>query len=80
MAYRHRREYDDSVPQALRSARDAYDVATADYEDAISRARREWAAALASAIEAGMSYQEIADEVGVSHTSISRAIKQYGSS
>ncbi|MFH7321942.1 helix-turn-helix domain-containing protein [Aeromicrobium sp. JJY06] len=79
MAFRHRREYDESVPRALRAARDSYDAATSEYEEAIARARREWAAALATAIEAGMSYQEIADEVGVSHTSISRAIKQYGS-
>ncbi|MFO6451361.1 MULTISPECIES: helix-turn-helix domain-containing protein [unclassified Aeromicrobium] len=79
MAFRHRREYDETVPRALRAARDSYDAATSEYEEAISRARREWAAALATAIEAGMSYQEIADEVGVSHTSISRAIKQYGS-
>lgn len=79
MAFRHRREYDETVPQALRAARESYDAASAEYEAAITRARREWAAALATAIEAGMSYQEIADEVGVSHTSISRAIKQYGS-
>ncbi|MBC9225781.1 helix-turn-helix domain-containing protein [Aeromicrobium sp. 636] len=80
MAFRHRRKYDDSVPRALHAAREAYDSATAEYERAIARARGEWAAALAAAIEAGMSYQEIADEVGVSHTSISRAIKQYGAS
>jgi predicted transcriptional regulator len=79
MAFRHRREYDESVPRGLHSARQAYDDAIAQYELAMADARRAWAAALASAIDAGMSYQEIADEVGVSHTSISRAIKQYGS-
>ncbi len=78
MAYRHREEYDESVPRALRRAREEYDAATARYEQEMAQARRRWAAALVEAIEAGMSYQEIADEVGVSHTSISRAIKQYG--
>ncbi len=80
MAFRHRSEYDESVPAALREARTAYDEAVSEYEERIGRARRAWADALAEAIEAGMSYQEIADEAGVSHTSISRAIKQYGSS
>lgn len=78
MAYRHREEYDESVPRALRRAREEYDAATARYEQEMAQARRRWAAALVEAIEAGMSYQEIADAVGVSHTSISRAIKQYG--
>jgi len=78
MAFRRRAEYDGSVPRALHAARDAYDAATVEYEQAVARAREAWATALATAIEAGMSYQEIADEVGVSHTSISRAIKQYG--
>lgn len=78
MAYRHREEYDESVLRALRRAREEYDAATARYEQEMAQARRRWAAALVEAIEAGMSYQEIADEVGVSHTSISRAIKQYG--
>ena len=79
MAFRHRSEYDETVPRALREARAAYDAAAEDYERAMEKARREWAEALAVAIEAGMSYQEIADEVGVSHTSISRAIKQHTS-
>lgn len=78
MAFRHRRKYDQSVPRALNEARKSYDAAVAEYEEKIARVRKEWAAALAVAIEAGMSYQEIADEAGVSHTSISRAIKQYG--
>ena len=80
MAFRHRNKYDETVPRALRDARSEYDAAAAEHEEAMERARRAWAAALAEAIEAGMSYQEIADEVGVSHTSISRAIKQYGAS
>ncbi len=79
MAFRHRSEYDESVPRALREARAAYDTSAAEYERAMDRARKQWAEALAVAIEAGMSYQEIADEVGVSHTSISRAIKQHAS-
>lgn len=78
MAFRHRSEYDESVPRALRDARSSYDDATTEYERAMEKARKDWAEALAVAIEAGMSYQEIADEVGVSHTSISRAIKQHG--
>jgi len=80
MAFRHRSEYDESVPRALREARAAYDASAAEYERGMEQARKEWAEALAVAIEAGMSYQEIADEVGVSHTSISRAIKQHASS
>ena len=78
MAFRHRDDYDEAVPAALRAARAEYDTATADHERAIAAARAAWAAALAAAVDAGMSYQEIADEVGVSHTSISRAIKQHG--
>ncbi len=78
MAFRHRSEYDESVPRALHAAREAYDAATAAHEQAIHEARGDWAAALAAAVDAGMSYQEIAEEAGVSHTSISRAIKQFG--
>lgn len=80
MAFRRRDAYDESVPRALREARVTFDAATAAYEEHMTRARVAWAESLAAALDAGMSYQEIADEVGVSHTSISRAIKQHRSS
>lgn len=78
MAFRHRSDYDESVPQALVAARETYDAAMSRYEAEAAAARSAWAMALAEAIEAGMSYAEISEAAGVSHTSISRAIKQYG--
>ena len=76
MAFRHRGEYDETVPRSLHDARAVYDQATEKYEREINEARTNWGIALAAAIEAGMSYQEIVEQVGVSHSSISRAIKQ----
>ncbi len=76
MAFRHRGQYDESVARTLLAARDEYDQATEEYEQQISQARANWGQALAAAIEAGMSYQEIVEAAGVSHSSISRALKQ----
>ena len=68
MPFRHRPEYDESVPARLRAARDAYD-------SGLARVRREWADALAEAVDAGMSYDEISAEVGVSASTIRAAVK-----
>ena len=78
MVNRTRAAYDDSVPAALRAARAEFDEATARYEAAVADAREAWAAALAEAVDAGMSYREVAAEVGVSPTSISAALKSRG--
>jgi hypothetical protein len=78
MAFRHRSGYDDSVPGALVAAREEYDRAMLHYEKQIAQARADWAASLAAALDAGMSYAEIAETAGVSHSSISRAVKQRG--
>lgn len=77
MVYRHRAAYDESVPQALLDERAAYDAALAEYERAVAEARTRWARALAAAIESGMSYAEVSELSGVSHSSISRALKQH---
>ncbi len=68
MPYRRRPEYDESVPARLREARAAYDAGLADV-------RRAWADALAAAVDAGMSYDEISAEVGVSASTIRAAVK-----
>lgn len=75
MVNRARPDYDETVPARLRAAREAFDAATAEHEAAMSRARDAWASALAEAVDAGMSYREVAAEVGVSPTSISAALK-----
>lgn len=69
MPFRHRPEYDEAVPASLRDARDAYDAGLAEV-------RREWADALAAAVEAGMSYDEISAEAGVSASTIRAAVKE----
>jgi DNA-directed RNA polymerase specialized sigma24 family protein len=66
--FRHRPEYDETVPARLRAAREAYDSGLAEV-------RREWADALAAAIDAGMSYDEISAEAGVSASTIRAAVK-----
>ena len=68
MPFRHRPEYDESVPARLRAAREAYDSGLAEV-------RREWADALAAAVDTGMSYDEISTEVGVSASTIRAAVK-----
>ncbi|MGI9086041.1 MAG: hypothetical protein ACR2FE_12285 [Aeromicrobium sp.] len=69
MPFRHRPEYDEAVPERLRAARQAYDAGLDDV-------RREWASALAAAVEAGMSYDEISATVGVSASTIRAAVKE----
>lgn len=69
MPFRHRPEYDESVPARLQAARDAYDAGLADV-------RREWADALAAASRAGMSYDEISAVAGVSASTIRAAVKE----
>ncbi len=71
MPFRHRPEYDESVPARLREARDTYDSGLAEV-------RRAWADALAAAVDAGMSYDEISAEVGVSASTIRAAVKGRG--
>lgn len=68
MPFRHRPEYDESVPARLRAAREAYDSGLSDV-------RREWADALAAAVAAGMSYDEVSEVAGVSASTIRAAVK-----
>ena len=68
MPFRHRPDYDESVPARLRAAREAYDSGLADV-------RREWADALATAVAAGMSYDEVSEVAGVSASTIRAAVK-----
>ncbi|MGH3458086.1 hypothetical protein [Aeromicrobium sp.] len=69
MPFRHRPEYDETVPARLRAAREAYDSGLADV-------RRAWSDALVAAVEAGMSYDEISAEAGVSASTIRAAVKE----
>lgn len=69
MPFRHRPEYDETVPARLRAARAAYDSGLADV-------RRAWADAIVEAVTAGMSYDEISAEVGVSASTIRAAVKE----
>ena len=75
MAFRHRPEYGDEVPAELKRAREEYDKKLAEHEKHLTAIRQEWSAALASAVEAGMSYEEIVALVNVSHSSVARAIR-----
>lgn len=68
MPFRHRPEYHERVPARLKAARTTYDAR-------LARARAEWADALADAIAAGMSYDEISAEAGVSASTIRAAVK-----
>ena len=45
------------------------------YDAGLADVRRAWADALAAAVDAGMSYDEISAEVGVSASTIRAAVK-----
>ncbi|NLC97607.1 MAG: hypothetical protein GX678_00810 [Actinomycetales bacterium] len=77
MAYRHRPKYDDSVTDRLIGARAQYDREVAEHEERVAKTRRDWSAELASAIESGMSYEEIVQLVNVSHSSVARAMREF---
>jgi hypothetical protein len=76
MAFRHRPEYGEDVPAELKRARASYDKKIAEHEERLAPIRHEWSAALAAAVEAGMSYEEIVALVNVSHSSVARAIRE----
>lgn len=76
MAYRKRAQYGDEVPAALRKARSEYDAARKDADRLLVKARARWMEALAEAVEAGMSYEEVVALVGVSHSSIAKAVRE----